>query len=30
MGFIGIASKQKRQQLIAYISQLDEKNALCH
>ncbi|MFK5983932.1 MAG: c-type cytochrome [Pseudomonadota bacterium] len=29
MGFVGIASKQERQQLIAYLSQLDEKNSLC-
>lgn len=30
MGFVGISSVQKRQQLIAYLSQLDEKNALCN
>ena len=30
MGFAGIASEVERQQLIAYLSQLDEKNTLCN
>ncbi|MBL4711816.1 MAG: c-type cytochrome [Gammaproteobacteria bacterium] len=30
MGFSGIASERERQQLIAYLSQLDERNALCN
>ncbi len=30
MGFVGISSALERQQLIAYLSQLDEKNALCN
>lgn len=29
MGFVGIASAQERQQLIDYISGLDENNPLC-
>ena len=29
MGFSGIASAQQRQQLIAYLSQLDNDNAIC-
>lgn len=30
MGFVGISSALERQQLIAYLSQLDENNALCN
>lgn len=30
MGFVGISNVQERQQLIAYLSQLDGKNALCN
>ena len=29
MGFVGISSKQERQQLINYLSQLDKNNAIC-
>ncbi|MBN4063723.1 hypothetical protein JYT79_02970 [Cardiobacterium sp. AH-315-I02] len=29
MGFVGISSAKQRQQLVSYLSQLNEKNTIC-